>query len=167
MRTVIIGYGNPLRCDDAVGWVVAHHLGQYLGSADAQAIACHQLTPELANLAGAAELVIFVDACYGSPAGKVSCVRVAPELSTTRSLGHQASPSQLLGLASATTRRKAPRAYLITVSGESFGYGEELSPAVRHACDEVLHQISDTVLREGGAVLKSGGVPITEMYGYA
>src|SRR5271169_1528567 len=48
-RTLIIGYGNPLRSDDGFGWHAGRLLAQSLADQDAKIITCHQLTPELAE----------------------------------------------------------------------------------------------------------------------
>ena len=66
-RTLIIGYGNPLRGDDGLGWQVASELAKCV-DALISVVAVHQLTPELAEPVSDADLVIFVDSsCDGEP----------------------------------------------------------------------------------------------------
>ena len=48
-KALIIGYGNTLRGDDAVGQAAAQALAGEAAIAGAETIACHQLTPELAE----------------------------------------------------------------------------------------------------------------------
>src|SRR5580704_15594719 len=48
-RTLVIGYGNPLRSDDALGWHASRLLAQALAGQEVDVITCHQLTPELAE----------------------------------------------------------------------------------------------------------------------
>jgi hydrogenase maturation protease len=61
-RALIIGYGCPLRGDDAFGWHAAHRLLKLAGNDSVQVLATHQLTPELAEPISHADLVIFIDA---------------------------------------------------------------------------------------------------------
>ena len=60
-RALIIGYGNPLRGDDGLGWRAAEQLAEIIPQSEAEVIACHQLTPELAEPISRARLVIFID----------------------------------------------------------------------------------------------------------
>jgi hydrogenase maturation protease len=46
--TLIIGYGNPLREDDGVGWQVADQLLKN-SEGSIKVLTAHQLTPELAE----------------------------------------------------------------------------------------------------------------------
>lgn len=68
-HTLIIGYGNPLRGDDGLGWHVAQRLAAVLPQHRARIEVCHQLTPELAEPISRADLVIFIDAEDLAPAG--------------------------------------------------------------------------------------------------
>ena len=47
---LILGYGNPLRSDDALGQRVAQALRQRLKGGDFQVQTAYQLTPELVDL---------------------------------------------------------------------------------------------------------------------
>src|SRR5208283_5436391 len=78
VRILIVGFGNPLRSDDGVGWQVAERLRDELARADVQVVARQQLTPEIADLASRAERVLFVDAARSGKAGSLLCRRVAP-----------------------------------------------------------------------------------------
>jgi hydrogenase maturation protease len=174
MRTLIIGTGNPLRADDGIGWAVAAQLAEHPETPEARAIACGQLIPEWAAVLEHVDLIIFVESAYGSPAGVVTCTALYPEPTPKRPAGHGAAPDkldkvtpgQLLGLA-----RRAygdvPLAFVLTVTGEFFGHSEGLSPPVQRACPKVVRCINDLILQYGGVTLKSCGVPVTEMYGYA
>jgi Ni,Fe-hydrogenase maturation factor len=59
--TVVIGYGNDLRGDDALGPLAATAVAEW-DMPGVQAIAAHQLMPELAEPLAQADLAIFVDA---------------------------------------------------------------------------------------------------------
>jgi hydrogenase maturation protease len=45
--TLLIGYGNPLRGDDGLGWQVADQVARDADKS-IKVVATHQLTPELA-----------------------------------------------------------------------------------------------------------------------
>ena len=67
-RVLIVAYGNPLRSDDGVGWVVAEELRRRLASPEVEVLQLQQLLPEVAESLSRADTVIFVDAsCDGEP----------------------------------------------------------------------------------------------------
>jgi hypothetical protein len=63
---LVVGYGNPLRGDDAVGWRVAESIVSDPRLAGAHVMTAHQLLPELAVELGEAGLAVLVDARAGS-----------------------------------------------------------------------------------------------------
>ncbi len=149
MHTLIIGYGNPLRQDDGVGWYIAQQLLAYTTEGASQSsqstappasptlpnttvIACHQLSLELAAPVSQANLVIFVDAQASGMAGSVW---VEEYLETTGKVGafsHNVTPTLLLTAAQELYGSR-PRGVLLSISGEWWGYGEQFSPAVQAA----------------------------------
>jgi hydrogenase maturation protease len=109
-RTVVIGYGNPLRQDDGIGWRAAELLEQALPAGSAEIIQCHQLTAELAaNLEGAS-VVVFLDAACDQEPGAISSTPVYAEGAVVWS--HYLTPGQLLRL-SEQLGGEAPPAVLI------------------------------------------------------
>jgi hydrogenase maturation protease len=160
MKTFIVGYGNPLRGDDGVGWRVVEEIVNRQWSIDngqlAEAhsetpspkseirnpklIAVHQLLPELAEPISEAELVIFVDASVEGEPGVVRTQTVAPRPQPMGAFTHHFDPAGLLAYA-AEVYGRCPRAYLVTVTAVSLGYAETLSATVEAALPEVLRQI--------------------------
>jgi hypothetical protein len=67
-RSLVVGYGNPLRSDDGIGWVIAGRLATDPRFAGTDVLQRHQLTPELALDISRAGLVVLVDARSGPPA---------------------------------------------------------------------------------------------------
>lgn len=133
---LVIGYGNPLREDDGVGWAAAELLRAELPAGRARCIACHQLLPELAEPVSQAGLVLFVDARAAGAPGALELRPVAPDAELPAGMTHTFGPGALLALAERLYGR-CPPAQLATVAGASFGYGETLSPAVRAALPEL------------------------------
>ena len=86
MKVLVIGYGNPLREDDGIGWRVVEEIEngeivgvlQSLGNCQLETVAVHQLLPELAGDVSEAELVIFVDASVEGKPGTIAVRELAP-----------------------------------------------------------------------------------------
>jgi hydrogenase maturation protease len=145
-RRLIVGYGNPLRGDDGVGWHAAQHLLKRSAELDADVISCHQLTPELAEPVSRAERVIFIDARTGLAPGKVERCQV-PRVSGHSAFSHDLDPSALVALAQALYG-SAPDGWVLTVTGESFAHTDQLSPSVQNSLPELLRQVEALALQE-------------------
>jgi hydrogenase maturation protease len=139
-RALVIGYGNPMRSDDGVGWLAAQHLAQQLPASDVEVIFRHELTPELAEAVSAAQTVVFLDASAKSPPGEVQRLELRPS-STRAAFSHQLSATQLLEL-SGELYGSVPRAYLFSVGAASFDVGESLSPEVAQALPGLLAEVT-------------------------
>ena len=96
-RCVVIGFGNPLRQDDGMGWRAAELLGAALPEDVAEISICHQLTPEFAAKLENARLVIFLDAAVDQAPGEVTQRPVEPDGQFISS--HSLTPGHLLSLA--------------------------------------------------------------------
>jgi hydrogenase maturation protease len=123
-RAVIIGYGNPLREDDGIGWRAAELLEQRLPVGAAEIIECHQLTPELAASIEGAAVVVFLDAACDCAPGAVSSEPVRAEGAVVWS--HHLTPGQLLTLSN-QLNGQAPPAFLIRGGIESMELREGLT----------------------------------------
>jgi hydrogenase maturation protease len=137
----VVAYGNPLRGDDGAAWHVAQALERTEDGA--VVLTLHQLTPEVALLVSQADGVIFVDAAKGTRPGQVSTSDVGPAL-THAPLTHHMDPETLLALAQ-KLYGSCPRAALITIAGETFGFSEELSAPVRRAIPEAARAVRQLV----------------------
>ena len=147
-RVLIIGYGNPLRGDDAVGWVAAQKLGDRFDSDDrVTALAVHQLTPELAHPISKVELAIFIDAAEGEPPGLLSCRFIKPAAHQPTSMTHGFEPQRLLAMAR-TIYGHCPQAMLFTVGAEDFGHREYLTRTVDRACERLVEHICRIIIDE-------------------
>lgn len=126
---LIIGYGNPIRGDDAVGLRVA----EAARAAGCNAIAVLQLLPELAEPVSQASRVLFIDCDIRLAPGQVAISE--PEAAA----GWHAptSPAGLLELAR-ELYSQAPPALCIGIGPETLELGETLSPIVQKALPEAL-----------------------------
>jgi hydrogenase maturation protease len=140
MRLLVIGFGNPLRSDDGLGWRIAERLAAEWP--EAEVITCQQLTPELAEPISRAARVAFVDAAADGAPGRLHEQRLLPAAVAPASFTHHLSPNALLAL-SEKIYGLLPEAALFTVTGESFDYGQTLSPAVEAALPGLIRRIRD------------------------
>jgi hydrogenase maturation protease len=134
-RNLVIGYGNPLRGDDGIGWHAAAAVAADPRLADTDVLTRHQLTPELAEDIATARVAVLIDACLGDTPGCVSIREVAP--APGASWSHHLRPEDVVGFAHALFGT-APQVFLVTVTGAHFGYGTQLSPAVSSCVPRVV-----------------------------
>ncbi len=136
---LIIGYGNPLRSDDAIGQYVAQAMQQRLRHTRLQVHTTYQLTPELVSLISSAQLVIFIDALMGGIPGEILYSQVSPAWNSG-SLTHHVTPGSLLA-ASAELYGTTPKGILISIAGAAFNYGCELSPELQEKFPAITDQV--------------------------
>lgn len=138
---VVIGYGNSLRGDDGLGWMVADLLADGRPAwPGVEVIRTHQLTPELAHTVAHCTLAVFVDAACDLAPGQVAVRRVLPAAPRGGSLGHHFDPPQLLHYAHALYGQCA-ESWTISAGGAEWGCCERLSASLRKALPRVLHKI--------------------------
>ena len=139
MANLVIGYGNPLRGDDGVGWAVIERLQQTPLAEPLTLIASHQLLPELSDLIREAAQVTFVDATVLGEPGTVRITPITPDLTGPDS-SHQMSPGVLLAY-SQELYGYCPPAHLITITGVQFGYEETLSPLLQAKLEAICQDV--------------------------
>ena len=130
-RTAVICCGNPSRGDDALGHLFFDRLGKMSGEFD---VFCdYQLQIEHVFDMNDRECVILVDAAVGI-AGQFEMREIFPKRDASHST-HALSPEALLDVYEKVMKRTAPKAYLLSVKGESFGLGEPLSANAQQNLD--------------------------------
>jgi hydrogenase maturation protease len=130
---LILGYGNPLRSDDGVGWKAAAALERELSSTDLLVVASQQLTPEMAETITRCSRVLFLDAAHGGSPGEIRMEAVRRDPNTkVGDVSHQLLPPALLELAYRYFAAE-PDATLLTLTGENFEFGEHFSAPVEHS----------------------------------
>ena len=145
-RALVIGYGNPLRGDDGLGWEVTERLAAYIPDGSVAIMAVQQLTPELSEPIHAADLVIFVDASSEGEPGTWKCERVAPVLVHAPSFGHHFDIADLLAYTQALFPScPGPGALVVSVAAESFGCHEKLSRKVETVLPAVVSYIGEQI----------------------
>lgn len=127
-HTLLLGYGNPGRRDDALGPALAEQIAAR-GIPGVTVETDYQLQVEDAPLIAEHEIVIFADATVEGPE-PFTLRRVEPsgEISFTT---HSVSPGALLALARDHFQSKA-EGWALAIHGQDFdGFGEGLSAAAQ------------------------------------
>jgi Ni,Fe-hydrogenase maturation factor len=83
---------------------------------------------------------VFIDADTEGDAGDLHRRDVHPQGPTSSAFTHSCSPSGLLASAQGLYGRR-PQAVIITVTAQSFAFGDSLSPVVSAVLPEVVDQV--------------------------
>ena len=124
----IVGYGNRQRRDDGIGPFVVERLkGALKQKKEVRLLALSQLRADLVEELEGADRVLFVDATIDDLKGGRAWRRLNPETQIAPYLTHHIHPSFLLGLIQKLYHRTVS-AWLVSIQGVDFGFGEGLSP---------------------------------------
>jgi len=152
-NTLIIGYGNPDRQDDGVGWHILKNLAERLGvetsdepgesieveSDVADLLFILQIYPELAETISHYERVCFIDAHTADIPKEISWIVLDPEYERSP-LTHHMSPKTVLSIA-ATIYHHMPEAILVSVRGFNFKFERALSMRTAALAEEAQGRI--------------------------
>ena len=139
-RVLVIGYGNPLRGDDGVGYCAAERLRDLLPDDDIESLAAHQLLPEMMERIASSQRVVLIDASVGPKPGEIHATRVEgspPASQFTHQLtadGVVAGARSLYGWTGEAT--------LLSIAGKDFGSRIGLSNSVEDALEFVLQRVA-------------------------
>lgn len=140
MRSLLVGVGNAIRRDDGAGPAVLERIA-------CRKLVVHQLLPEHTTELAGCDRVLFVDAAVG---GELTAAKVSPAAASP-ALGHTGSPAWLLALCEHLYGR-TPEAWLLTVPGSDFGYGEGLSPPAERAVAAAAELVREWLNRSAEVV---------------
>jgi len=150
---LIIGYGNPDREDDGVGWRIVEQVAAQLPGASISYSALDlqpdngapglllalQLMPEFAECAARFDRVCFVDAHTGAYPNDLN-IAATQAVFQSSPFTHHLTPDTLLALAQAAYGR-APEGMVISVRGYQFGFKQTLSPATAALANQAVARI--------------------------
>ena len=144
--TLIVAVGNPSRGDDAAGPMLAERLSEWLRSEghihsmDLAIVSDQQLMVEHAYDLRWRDRVLFIDAAarQSQPVAwhRIHAAHSGPAISS-----HQCTPGQLLHLCADTLKMPPPRAWLLSLRGESFELGAPVSEGMQQALDQAWPEI--------------------------
>jgi hydrogenase maturation protease len=151
---LIIGYGNSLRRDDGAGPALARSVKERCGDGDVRALEVHQLAPELADEIASPDVtaVLFMDASVARNENQDQESRECVEIQkleskvSSQSFGHHFDPSTLLAYAE-HLYGKHPKAWLISIPGEDFDFGEGFSDAARSSLAVAEEKVLELLTR--------------------
>ena len=139
-RILVIGYGNPYRGDDGFGIRAAEQFEGMNTDSGVQVVAAQELRPEFAEMASRVDLLIFLDASTQGQPGTVRLTDVALAEGATGLFSHDLTPERLLAAAQVIYGCR-PHGLLISVTGEDFGIGAQLSPVVAASLPSVFQRL--------------------------
>jgi hydrogenase maturation protease len=144
-KVFIIGIGNPLRGDDGLGWHVTQVLAQTYDSAPNITVQhVQQLTMDLVEPIGQADLVIFIDARLGDELGKIDVEPIEASSRLGSPVSHFFDPDTLLSAVQGLYGKHS-QAMVISVTSNLFDISEALSSVVAQKVPDVVKIISDLI----------------------
>jgi hydrogenase maturation protease len=138
--TVVIGIGNPIRGDDALGWAVTEALQDLISGVGIEFLCVQQLTMDLVELLADAYQAYFIDARAGSEIGRLEITNIDADSSLDTPISHYFDPHTLLSVVQALYGTH-PQARLYTVTSNAFEVTEELSPQIRAVIPKLVSKI--------------------------
>lgn len=144
MKTLVLGYGNPGRGDDGLGPALVAQL-EDRSDKNLTLLTAMQLQPEHIFDLDVHNRALVVDAGLNTPA-PFHFERLQPRCDAS-AFSHALSPWALMAIYRDNLRRPPPPAFLLTIRGERFGLGDDLSPQaqnhLRQAQDFVNNWVAD------------------------
>ena len=141
-KVLIIGYGNPLRGDDGVGWRVAEEAAAVLPDPPVTVLTVQLLTPELADPISRSDRLVLIDAAAEGPPCEGRCFPIAAD--SAAAAGLAIGTREVLGMAQELFGH-CPPAYMVTIAGESFEVSEALTATVEGAVAEAVARVLELV----------------------
>ena len=142
-KKIVIGIGNPLRGDDALGYVVVNAFNEKYGEGELADVDCfhmQQLGLELLPYFEDCEVLIFVDASVKVDVGALQMELIEPGSMVDNPVSHFFDPETLLSSTYALYQAH-PKTYLLSVGASDFEIREGLSEKIEASVPKVLEKI--------------------------
>ena len=141
---LIVGIGNPLRCDDGVGSYIADCI-ESRGLKGVKVWVVHQLNVEDLERMLEYNRIILVDAAIAGPLldFRPVCRSEKPALASS----HHLSAETLMSLAQ-SIYHKDLRIHLCSIKGSSFEVGDKISPDVLERAHEAVELICCSLMNK-------------------
>ncbi len=144
-KVVVIGFGSPIRGDDAFGPLAADQLAEQITSPQVEVLSRHILTAEMAESLQDASLVLFIDASLDGPVGELVERELLPRRDVGEAIAHSVDARGLLAWAEGLYGH-APPARLLSTRAVTFEYAHyELSPAVQATLGPLVSRIEKLI----------------------
>lgn len=138
---LVIGYGNTLRSDDAIGQIIAKEL-ETANIPQVSSIYVHQLTPELAEKIAKFEAVIFIDGSINQDQVKLIPIKI--NQANNNNWTHYLNPESLINLTESVYQKKS-LAWLISIPIINLDFGENLSNFAQQGKNIALLMIKNLI----------------------
>ncbi len=143
--TLIFGWGNPSRGDDALGPLFVEHFTELASRhpewGEVECLTDFQLQVENALDLQGRQRVLFVDASLDAPSPcSLARIEAARDASFTT---HAMSPQAVLKVYADIDDGPPPPCWLLAIRGERFELGEALSASARIALEAALRIAAD------------------------
>jgi hydrogenase maturation protease len=146
-RVLVIGYGNPGRCDDGLGMALAERI-EALQIPGVAVLTRYQLNVEDADDVAKHQVVVFLDACLCAPP-PYFFRELEARAGTLEFTTHSLAPEGVLGLAHDVFGAPT-KGYAVAVRGYDFhGVTEEISDDAKVNLEEALAFLAEA-LQPGG-----------------
>ena len=147
-KTLLLGLGNTILCDDAAGIMVAREMGRLLEGRGVDCVEASCAGWRLVDVLSGYEKAVIVDAIVGSGAQPGECCRVIDKCGVSRPLrlcsSHGMGMDEAVALARSSGR---PMPENITVYAvevvNPYEFGETITPAVAARIPAIARQIID------------------------
>lgn len=145
--TLIFGWGNPSRGDDALGPLFVEHFTALVARhpewGEVECLTDFQLQVEHALDLQGRSRVLFVDASIDAPAPcSLARIEAARDASFTT---HAMSPQAVLKVYADIDDGEPPPCWLLAIRGERFELGEDLSASARQSLQAALQLAADWI----------------------
>lgn len=142
MKTLVIGYGNPLRSDDGIGIWMAEEIAR-LNLPGVEVCTRQQLQVELVEECSAYDRIIFLDSSLDGEEFEIR--RVKYQLEVGSATTHHLRIELLVSLAERLGIR-GPEFYVGTLRCGNFEFGETISPDVLSRGRRAVNLVRDMIL---------------------
>jgi hydrogenase maturation protease len=148
--TLVFGWGNPSRGDDALGPLFLEHFAALAALhpewGEVDILTDFQLQVEHALDLQGRRRVLFVDASLDAIAPcSLERIEPAPNVGFTT---HAMSPQAVLGVFAEIEDAAPPPAWLLAIRGERFELGEDISPAAKENLAAALAEAARWIATE-------------------
>ncbi|MET0102066.1 MAG: hydrogenase maturation protease [Sedimenticola sp.] len=155
--TVVIGYGNPSRGDDAVGPLMIERLERKRESGELpplfDTVTDFQLQIEHAMDLLDRQLILFVDASV-SATPPFGFQQLTPQRDESYS-SHAMTPSAVLEVFTQVNGFPPPPTFLLTIPGRSFELGSDMTPECEDHLSEALELAAELLGNPSPAVWRA------------
>lgn len=145
--TLIIGVGDRQRRDDGIGPFIVERLEKILHIAETfRFLTVPRLTLQIADEIHSAGVLIFFGSTVEILKEGWRCAPLVPEKVCPDFQTRHLSPALLLGVFQSLHHRNPPT-WMVSVQGNNFGFGDEITPVARKRVEKAFSNIVETVLR--------------------